>query len=296
MFDRDLQILRGSLILVPVVNVFGFERHSRYLPDRRDLNRSFPGDSQGSLAFRLARAIFVEVLSRSDYGIDLHTATTGRTNFPHVRAAMSLPGVADVARWFGCEVIVDRRGDERSLREVANNRGCKTILLEAGEALKIESGVVTLGVRGVKNVLIRLGMVEGEPRVPVYQTVVRRTVWVRSVSGGLLHFHIRPGDLVEEGAALATCDAFFRQESPFAGVGHRAGYDYAADCATWRADLPHRHTGASRVGDPERARSLAQHAASPRARSHGSRHAYRPASTPQALAIVIASLTRRCVV
>lgn len=214
MFSRDLTLVRGTLVLVPVVNVFGFERHVRYLPDRRDLNRSFPGDPGGSLAFRLANAVYREVIAQADYGIDLHTATIGRTNFPHVRADLSIAGMEEYASWFGSEVILDRRGDERSLRHVACSQGVKTINLEAGEALKIESGTVALGVRGVRNVLCHLGMVEGEASFPSYQTTVQRSVWVRAQSGGLLRFHVRPGDLVEQGTPLATCDAFFREESP----------------------------------------------------------------------------------
>ena len=210
----NLKLLRGALILVPVVNVFGFERHSRYLPDRKDLNRSFPGDPKGSLAFRLASAIYREVVEHSDYGLDLHTATAGRTNFPHVRGDLSLPEVEQLASWFGCEAIVDRKGDERSLRRTACNIGCKTILLEAGEALKIEPGAVAIGVRGVVNVLRELKMLEGEREAPAYQTAIRKSVWVRSHAGGLLRFHVRPGDLVDEGERLAVCDGFFREDSP----------------------------------------------------------------------------------
>ena len=213
MFQRT-ELLAGTLILVPVVNVFGFERHSRYLPDRRDLNRSFPGDAAGSLAFRLAHAIFTEVVQRADFGIDLHSAAHGRTNFPHVRADLSHPRLAELARWFGCEVSVDKRGDERSLRQVACDHGVPTINVEAGEALKIEPGVVELGVRGVLNVLSHLGMVNTRPARPAYQTTVERSHWVRSQWGGLLRFHVAPGSLVDEGMALATCDGFFRDESP----------------------------------------------------------------------------------
>ncbi len=213
MFEK-LELGAGTLILVPVVNVFGFERHSRYLPDRRDLNRSFPGDTTGSLAFRLARVIFTEVVQRSDYGIDLHTATHGRTNFPHVRADLSRPELAKLAQWFGCEVIVDKKGDEHSLRQVACEHGVPTINLEAGEALKIESGVVELGARGVHNVLSHLGMISKRAVRPAYQTTVDHSRWVRSQWGGLLRFHVAPGALVDEGTALATCDGFFRDESP----------------------------------------------------------------------------------
>ena len=174
MFEK-LELVAGTLLLVPVVNVFGFERHSRYLPDRRDLNRSFPGDKAGSLAFRLANTIFTEVIQRSDYGIDLHTAAHGRTNFPHVRADLSKPELAKLAHWFGCEVIVDKKGDEHSLRQVACDHGVPTINLEAGEALKIESGVVELGARSVHNVLSHLGMLDKRPARPAYQTTVEHS-------------------------------------------------------------------------------------------------------------------------
>ena len=210
----NLELTSGTLVLVPVVNVFGFERHTRYLPDRRDLNRCFPGDERGNLAFRLASVIFHEVVGRCSYGIDLHTAAQRRTNFPHVRADLSIPQVAELARWFGCEVIADRKGDERSLRQVACDNGCFTIILEAGEALKIEPGTVELGVRGVKNVLKRLKMLKGKPVRPVYQTTVKRSVWVRAQWGGLLRFHVAPGSMVEKDTVLATCDGFFREESP----------------------------------------------------------------------------------
>jgi predicted deacylase len=210
----DIGLEKGTLILVPVVNVFGFERHSRYLPDRRDLNRSFPGDPNGNLTSRLASTIHREVIARSDVGIDLHTAAVGRTNFPHVRADLRVKRVGELADWFGCEVTVDRAGDEHSLRQVATESGVPTINLEAGEALKIEPAVVELGVRGVKNVLRRLGMLRGRIGRPAYQTVVKQSRWVRAQAGGLLRFHVAPGDLVDAGDAIATCDSFFRAESP----------------------------------------------------------------------------------
>jgi uncharacterized protein len=210
----DLELESGTLMLVPVINVFGFERHSRYLPDRRDLNRSFPGDPHGNLTSRLAHVIKKEILDRADYGIDLHTAAVGRTNFPQVRADLRVDKLGQLAEWFGCEVIVDRAGDEHSLRQVATEGGAPTINFEAGQALRIEPAVVELGVRGVKNVLRRLGMLRGRPVRPAYQTVVKQSRWVRAQSGGLLRFHIAPGDLVDAADPLATCDGFFRAESP----------------------------------------------------------------------------------
>jgi uncharacterized protein len=209
-----LKLESGTLILVPVVNVFGFERHSRYLPDRRDLNRSFPGEAHGNLTSRLAHTIYKEVVAKSDLGIDLHSASAGRSNFPHVRADLRAPKLVELAEWFGCEVILDRRGQEHSLRQVACEGGVPTINLEGGAALKIEPAVVELGVRGVKNVLRRLGMLRGRVLAPAYQTVVQRSQWVRAQAGGLLRFHVAPGELLDAGDAIATCDGFFRADSP----------------------------------------------------------------------------------
>jgi predicted deacylase len=211
---RDLRLTRGTLILVPVLNVFGFERHTRYLPDRRDLNRCFPGHPGGNMAFRLAHTFYEQVIRRSDYGIDLHTATQGRINFPHVRGDLGDAGVGKLARCFGCQLVLDRKGHEMSVRQVATEFGCSTINFEAGEALRISRGDVELGVRGVLNALSGLGMVESKPRVAPPMIVVRDSVWARAHAGGLLRFSVRPGEIVEQGAQLASCDSFFRSAAP----------------------------------------------------------------------------------
>ena len=194
----------GSLILVPVVNVLGFERLMRYLPDRRDLNRSFPGGKEGSLARRYARVVFDEIIGNSDYGIDFHTAAVRRTNFPNVRGDLGDPRVEALALAFGCEVIVDGKGPAGSLRRSACKAGCPTIIMEAGEVWKIEPTVVEAGLRGVHNVLIHYGMVEGKPRKPAYQACIKKTTWVRADFGGMLQFHVAPGDVVEAKQAIAT--------------------------------------------------------------------------------------------
>ncbi len=202
--EKPFSLRRGTLVLVPVVNLLGFERHSRYLPDRRDLNRCFPGSRKGTAASRLADKIFRQIVHRCDYGIDLHSAAVRRTNFPNVRANLRDPEVRRIALAFGCEIIVDNTGPKGAFRRAACEAGCATILLEAGEVWKIEPSVVELGVRGVRNVLIELGMVEGEILTPPYQAQVRRTKWVRAELGGILQFHVAPGDVVEKGQPLAT--------------------------------------------------------------------------------------------
>lgn len=213
----------GSLIMAPVINILGFSQHSRYLPDRRDLNRCFPGLPHGSMAARLASVVFREIVGRSDYGIDLHTAAVRRTNFPNVRADMADPAVASLARAFGSELIVSGKGPKGALRQAACAAGVPTILLEAGEVWKVEPTVVEYALQGVRNALIHLGMTSGKPVAPPYQTVVDRTRWIRADRGGFLHFHVTPGDIVEQGQAIATNTSLLGAEqnvllSPHTGV------------------------------------------------------------------------------
>ncbi|GAB4194895.1 MAG: succinylglutamate desuccinylase/aspartoacylase family protein [Phycisphaeraceae bacterium] len=202
--DDPFKLRAGTLVLVPVINVFGFERHSRYMPDRRDLNRCFPGSRLGSLSSRFARAVFDQIIRRCDYGIDLHTAAVRRTNFPNVRADLSDPRLREFARAFGSELVIASQGPVGSLRRCACKAGIPTLILEAGEVWKVEPAVVEYALRGIRNCLIHLGMVTGKPHRPAYRVESGKTRWVRAVTGGLLTFHVRPGDVVRKGEPLAT--------------------------------------------------------------------------------------------
>ena len=203
--DPGFELRSGTLLLVPVVNVLGFERRVRYMPDRRDLNRSFPGSAKGSLTARYAHKFFESIVRLSNYGIDLHTGAARRTNYANVRADASHPEVERLALAFGTELVINSPGPSGSLRNSAIEAGCPTIILEAGETLKVERGVVDVGRRGVHNVLIELGMAEGERETPPHQFVVEKTRWIRSNDGGLLDFHVAPGEIVEADQPLATC-------------------------------------------------------------------------------------------
>jgi hypothetical protein len=223
LYDRPPALLHGTLICLPVVNTYGLENQSRYLPDRRDLNRCFPGISDGSPASRLAHAIWDEVVTKCDFGIDFHSAAVRRTNYPNIRADMRNPGVRKIARAFGTELIVNSKGPEGSLRRMAVRKGIPTIILEAGEVWKIEPGVVEVGVRGCLNVLKSLGMVEGEPEKPLFQITVERTQWVRADRGGFLWFQAKTGDLVHKGQEIAINTSIFGRErniltSPVDGI------------------------------------------------------------------------------
>ncbi len=203
-YDNPIQLASGSLLLIPVVNVLGFEQQQRYLPDRRDLNRSFPGAATGSLTSRVASTIMREVVSHCDYGIDLHTAASYRTNFPNIRGDLSLTEVKRLATAFGTELIVDGKGPVGSLRREACKKGCATIILEAGEPFKLEPTILRTGVQGIRNILIELGMLSGEVVRPPFQVRVRKTKWIRAEVGGIIRFHVNLGDLVEEGQPVAT--------------------------------------------------------------------------------------------
>ncbi|MCC5874955.1 MAG: succinylglutamate desuccinylase/aspartoacylase family protein [Candidatus Sumerlaeia bacterium] len=213
----------GTLVCVPVVNIFGLENHSRYLPDRRDLNRSFPGIQTGSMTSRVASAVYREIISLCDMGVDFHSAAVRRTNYPNVRADMRNVAIRKMARAFGCELIVNSKGPEGSLRREACKANIPTIILEAGEVWKSEPGVVEAGMRGCLNLLKSLDMIDGDLVPPLFQVTVEKTTWVRAQRGGFLGFHARPGDLVEEGDTLATNYSIFGREqnnltSPITGI------------------------------------------------------------------------------
>ena len=210
--DEELQLERGALVLIPVLNLLAFDRHSRYLPDRRDLNRSFPGSQSGSLARRMAHKIFTEIVSRCDYGIDLHTAAVRRTNYPTIRADLSSPEVKKLAEAFGSEVMMDGKGPRGSFRREACLANCPTITMEGGEVWKVEPSIVESSIRGIKNVLRNFEMLSGDADNPEYQIVVEYSKWVRADRGGFLHFHVKPGDVVEKDAPLATNSTLLGRE------------------------------------------------------------------------------------
>jgi predicted deacylase len=212
--DWSFDELAGTLIAVPVANVPGFLALERRLPDRRDLNRSFPGSRNGSLASRLAEVLFREVVSKSDFGIDLHTGGAERSNYPQVRADLAQPHVAALAAAFGCPLVVDAPGPERSLRRTAVAAGVPTIVYEAGSPLRFERPFIEIGVEGILNVLRSLGMLPGAIRQPPLSLVLRRTRWVRATSGGILDLE------VELGQPLRRGDPISMHTNPF-GRGRR---------------------------------------------------------------------------
>jgi predicted deacylase len=221
--ELDHTKIRGTLLCLPVVNRFRFNRHSRYRPDRRDLNRHFPGDSTGSSAERIAAILFKQVVQRADYGIDFHTAAIGHTNLPHIRADLSRKEVRALARAFGTEIIVDAAGAAHSLRAAAVASGVPTVLYEGGETFRFQQREIRKGIVGVYNVLASLGMLPIPPRTPRFRVIVKKTEWVRAEKGGILDLVAHAGELLYAGEPLAIIENPFGREvstlpAPFTGL------------------------------------------------------------------------------
>lgn len=197
--SRSLRSLRGTLIAVPVVNVYGFLTRSRYLPDRRDLNRSFPGSPNGSLAARLAHQFMREVVTHATHGVDLHSGALHRVNLPQVRAYLDDRESERLARAFDTPVIVDARLRDGSLRQAVMERGIPMLVYEAGEALRFDEFGIRAGLRGILSVMRAIGMLPDAPgrgrRVEPF--VARSSHWVRAPESGILRSRLRLGARIE---------------------------------------------------------------------------------------------------
>ncbi len=203
---KNLKSLRGTLIVVPIVNTFGFLNHSRYLPDRRDLNRCFPGSPNGSLASRLAHIFLNEIVARCSLGIDLHSAAIHRTNLPQVRVSANNPETLKLARVFGAPVILTSALRDGSLRQEAKKIGVDVLLYEAGEGMRFDEMSVRAGLAGILRVLNEIGMLSsaGIAKPKARSLLCTNSNWLRAPAGGLLRIFKREGDVVEEGDIVAA--------------------------------------------------------------------------------------------
>ncbi len=202
---RSLDRLRGTLIAVPIVNLYGFVGLSRYLPDRRDLNRSFPGSATGSLASRLAHLFISEVVENATHGVDLHTAAVHRSNLPQLRAYLEDPETERLARAFGVPVIVNSNLRDNSLRQAVLERGIPMLLYEGGEALRFDEEAIQAGVRGTLRVMGALGMINpGRSRRSVEPFIAQSSHWVRAPESGILRRRARLGAPVKTGDELGV--------------------------------------------------------------------------------------------
>ncbi len=200
-----LKRLRGTLIAIPIVNVHGFIHQSRYLPDGRDLNRSFPGTERGSLAGRVAYSFVEGIVRKCTHGIDLHTGARHRANFPQIRADLDDERAMAMTRAFDVPLALDAKIRDGSLRECAGDLGIPVILYEAGEALRFDEMHIRAGVRGVVNVMRSIGMLPASRRKPSVDRLVvsYKSLWVRAPESGILRTFVALGDRVEKDSLLA---------------------------------------------------------------------------------------------
>lgn len=208
----DPHSLRGTLITVPIVNVFGFIEQSRYLPDRRDLNRSFPGSPTGSLASRIANLFMQEIVSNSTHGIDLHTASHHRTNLPQIRANLNDPETHRCAEAFRAPIMIHATTRDGSLREAVAKQHKPILLYEAGEALRFDPEAIEVGVAGVLRVMDLLEMISfptvGEPTLEI-----QKTRWIRANRSGILRLEAKLGERVKKRQHLGTIADAFGQDT-----------------------------------------------------------------------------------
>lgn len=204
MFALDTESLTGTVIAVPIVNLYGFQRNSRYLPDRRDLNRYFPGNNTGSSAARIAHHFFKDVISHCDALIDIHTGSFHRTNLPQVRADLSNPKVAKLSQLFDNFVVLHSVGAVGTLRRAAVEAGIPSVTLEAGEPLYLQPEEVAQGVRGVLSAMRGFGLMGEHTQVASDQKVFFESIWLRADQSGVLFSEVKVGDAVKKGEILGS--------------------------------------------------------------------------------------------
>jgi len=216
MNQKNLRRIAGTLIAIPIVNVYGVIHHSRYLPDRRDLNRSFPGSNKGSLASRLAHLLMSEIISNATHVIDLHTGALHRSNVPQIRADLDGEETQRLAHAFGVPVIINSKLRDGSLRQAACDLGIPIMIYEAGEALRFDEVSIRVGLRGINNVMYTLGMLPVKrPRKQLkLPFTAHSSTWVRAPMSGVLLNNTPLGSNVKEGDILgAVADPFGQIET-----------------------------------------------------------------------------------
>ena len=203
---KRLKNLRGTIVAIPFVNGFGMLQHSRYLPDRRDLNRSFPGSEKGPLASRLAHIFLQQIVKDCDFGVDLHTGAIHRSNLPQIRANLDDEQTRLMAEAFGVPVLLNSNLRDGSLRQSAGDYNVKILLYEAGEALRLDELSIRSGVNGLVNVMCHLKMLpkRSPAKRKLEPYIARSSVWVRAPQSGIVHDLKSLGDRVGKNEVLGV--------------------------------------------------------------------------------------------
>lgn len=193
----------GTTICIPLINVYGFIHFSRYVPDGKDVNRSFPGDKNGSLASRVAHYITKDIIPQIDYGVDFHTGGADRTNYPQIRAMMDDPVNLQLAKDFHPPFLLHSGYRPKSFRQTAAKRGKNVIVYEGGESSRFDEFVIRHGIEGTLRLMKSLGMTERPTVEPTFESLfIKKTTWVRAKVSGMFQPEIRSGELLKKGQLL----------------------------------------------------------------------------------------------
>jgi len=194
--------LKGTLIAIPIVNIYGFIHHTRYLPDGRDLNRTFPGSARGSLTGRIADTFMREIVANATHGIDLHTGARHRSNFPQIRADLDDPDTLAITEAFGAPLAINAKIRDGSLRQVASDMGVPVILYESCEALRFDEIYIRAGEKGIINVMRHLGMLRKRRSTSKPPVISQSTFWIRAPESGVLRVLVPLGAEVAAGQTI----------------------------------------------------------------------------------------------
>ena len=194
---EDLQL--GSIIAIPIVNIYGFINFSRDVPDGKDVNRSFPGNMRGSLASRVARTLTKIIMPVIDFGLDFHTGGASRYNFPQIRYTRTDSEAKAMALTFGAPLLLSKPILKNSLRKVAKDLSIPMIVYEGGESLRLDGFAIEKGLEGLKRVLHSKGMIDDE--IPINNKVIhiQKTSWLRAPEAGLFTWSQKAGTRIQKG-------------------------------------------------------------------------------------------------
>lgn len=212
---------RGSVIAIPLVNVYGFIQNARGVPDGKDINRSFPGVKGGSLARLLAYTLLNEIIPQIDFGIDFHTGGASRANFPQIRCALDIANNKELAQAFAPPVIVNSHPIEKSFRKAANKKGKHILVFETGEAHRFCEEGIQEGINGTLRLMKYLKMIDSAPE-PGETEIYYKSTWVRAKYAGLFQPRISLGAHVKKRQALGYVTDPFGKEW-FKTISHHTG-------------------------------------------------------------------------
>lgn len=212
LIEKDLHVPTiGTTICIPIINVYGFIHFSRYVPDGKDVNRSFPGNRNGSLASRMAYYLTRDILPIIDYGVDFHTGGADRTNYPQIRCMMKDEKNIELADAFHAPFTLDSKFRPKSLRQIANKYGKHILVYEGGESARFDEYAIKEGISGTMRLMKHLGMREHAERAPYENLIIKNSSWVRAKKSGTFLTVVKSGDVIKKNQILGSIN------DPFGG-------------------------------------------------------------------------------